>query len=235
MESRTPKEVLDLARSSEAQFVDLRFCDLPGIMQHFSMPIHELTEDGFEEGYGFDGSSIRGFQEIQESDMLLIPDPDTAVLDPFREHNTINLNCFVRDPVTGESYSRDPRYVAKKAEDYVRGTGIADTAYFGPEAEFYIFDQVRFDQNQHSGYYFVDSSEGVWGSGREYELDGSPNLGYKPGTRRATSRSPRWTATRTCAPRWCRSWSRSGSRSRSSTTRSARPVKPRSTCGSTPC
>ncbi|HSO96262.1 MAG TPA: type I glutamate--ammonia ligase [Acidimicrobiia bacterium] len=180
MESRTAKEVLDLAKSSDAAFVDLRFCDLPGIMQHFSMPIHELTEDGFDDGYGFDGSSIRGFQEIQESDMLLIPDPNTAVVDPFREHVTLNINCFVRDPVTGESYSRDPRYVAKKAEEYLKGTGLADTVYFGPEAEFYIFDQVRFDQNQFSGYYFLDSVEGVWGSGREFELDGEPNLGYKP-------------------------------------------------------
>ena len=149
-------------------------------MQHFSMPIHELTEDGFEDGYGFDGSSIRGFQEIQESDMLLIPDPNTAVIDPFRQHPTLNLNCFVQDPVTGESYSRDPRYIAKKAEEYLKGTGIADTPYFGPEAEFYIFDSVRFDQNQYSGYYFLDSVEGVWNSGREFELDGSPNLGYKP-------------------------------------------------------
>ena len=123
MESRTPSEVLKLAKDSGAEFVDLRFCDLPGVMQHFSMPIHELTEEGFDEGYGFDGSSIRGFQEIQESDMLLIPDPDTAVMDPFRQHATINLNCFVQDPVTGESYSRDPRYVAKKAEEYVKGTG----------------------------------------------------------------------------------------------------------------
>ena len=180
MESRTPQEVLKLAKDSGADFIDLRFCDLPGVMQHFSMPIHQLTEDSFSEGFGFDGSSIRGFQEIQESDMLLIPDPDTAVLDPFREHVTLNLNCFVQDPVTGESYSRDPRYIAKKAEEYVKGTGLADTAYFGPEAEFYVFDQVRFDQNQYSGYYFLDSAEGVWNSGREYELDGSPNLGYKP-------------------------------------------------------
>ncbi len=179
-EDRTAKDVLALAKDSGAEFVDLRFCDLPGVMQHFSMPIHELTEDGFDAGYGFDGSSIRGFQEIQESDMLLIPDPTTAVMDPFREHATLNLNCFVRDPVTGDSYSRDPRFVLKKAEDYLKGTGIADTAYFGPEAEFYIFDQVRFDQNQYSGYYFLDSSEGVWNSGRDYELDGSPNLGYKP-------------------------------------------------------
>jgi glutamine synthetase len=180
VESRTPKEVLDLAQSAGAQFVDLRFCDLPGVMQHFSMPIHELSEDGFEEGYGFDGSSIRGFQEIQESDMLLIPDPNTAIIDPFREHQTLNVNCFVRDPVTGESYSRDPRYVARKAEDYLKSTGLADTAYFGPEAEFYIFDQVRFDQTYNAGYYFVDSVEGVWGAGRAKELDGSPNRGYKP-------------------------------------------------------
>jgi len=149
-------------------------------MQHFSMPIHELTADGFDEGYGFDGSSIRGFQEIQESDMLLVPDPNTAVIDPFREHTTLSINCYVQDPITGEPYTRDPRYVAKKAEEYVKGTGIADTVYIGPEAEFYIFDSARFDQNQYSGYYYIDSVEGVWNSGREFELDGGPNLGYKP-------------------------------------------------------
>src|SRR3712207_3396920 len=115
-------------------------------MQHFSVPLHELTEESFEEGYGFDGSSIRGFQEIQESDMILLPDPNTAIIDPFRQHPTLNLNCFVRDPITGESYSRDPRYIAKKAEDYLTSTGIADTAYFGPEAEFFIFDDVRLDR-----------------------------------------------------------------------------------------
>ena len=180
MESRTPQEVLKLAKDSGTEFVDLRFCDLPGVMQHFSVPLHQLTEEVFTEGFGFDGSSIRGFQEIQESDMLLMPDPNTVVIDPFREHPTMNLNCFVVDPITGESYTRDPRYVAKKAEEYVKGTGIADTAYFGPEAEFYVFDQVRFDQNSHSGYYFLDATEGVWNSGREFELDGSPNLGYKP-------------------------------------------------------
>ncbi len=180
MGDRTAKDVLALAKENGADFVDLRFCDLPGVMQHFSMPMHQLTEEGFTEGYGFDGSSIRGFQEIQESDMILIPDPNTAVMDPFREHPTMNVNCFVKDPVTGESYSRDPRFILKKAEEYLKGTGIADTAYFGPEAEFYIFDKVQFDQNQYSGYYFLDSSEGVWNSGREFELDGSPNLGYKP-------------------------------------------------------
>src|SRR3984893_3210537 len=164
VESRTPKEVLDLAKSARAAFVDLRFCDLPGIMQHFSMPIHELTEDGFDDGYGFDGSSIRGLQEIQESYMLLIPDPNTAVLARFREHVTLNITCFVRDPVTGESYSRDPRYVAKKAEQYLNSTGIADTAYFGPEAEFFGFTDVRSSQDSHSAMYAVDSVEGIWNS-----------------------------------------------------------------------
>ncbi len=180
MEQRTASEVLKLAQDNSVEIVDVRFCDLPGLMQHFSVPAHELTADVFEDGLGFDGSSIRGFQEIQESDMLLIPDPNTAVLDPFRQHTTLNINAFVRDPLTGESYTRDPRYIVQKAESYLKSTGIADTAYFGPEAEFYIFDSVRFDQNQFSGYYFLDSVEGVWNSGRERELDGSPNLAYKP-------------------------------------------------------
>ncbi|HEX3542350.1 MAG TPA: type I glutamate--ammonia ligase [Acidimicrobiales bacterium] len=176
MQQRTPAEVLSLVQSEGIDIIDFRFCDLPGLMQHFSVPSHQLTDDGFEDGYGFDGSSIRGFQEIQESDMLLMPDPNTAVIDPFRQHKTLNINCFVRDPVTGESYSRDPRYVAQKAEDYLVSTGIADTAYFGPEAEFYIFDDVRFDQNSHEGYYHVDSVEGIWNSGK----DEKPNLGFKP-------------------------------------------------------
>jgi glutamine synthetase len=176
LEKRTASEVLSLATSEGIEIVDLRFCDLPGLMQHFSIPAHELTESAFEDGLGFDGSSIRGFQEIQESDMLLVPDPDTAVIDPFRQHKTLNINCFVRDPVTGEPYSRDPRYVAKKAEDYLVSTGVADTAYFGPEAEFFIFNSIRFDQNAHEGYYYIDSIEGIWNSGR----DEAPNLGFKP-------------------------------------------------------
>jgi len=173
---RTPEEVLSQLKKDGVEIVDIRFCDLPGLMQHFSIPAHELTEGAFEDGLGFDGSSIRGFQEIQESDMLLVPDPDTAVLDPFRQHKTLNVNAFVRDPVTGESYSRDPRYVAKKAEDYLTSTGVADTAYFGPEAEFFIFNNIRFDQNAHEGYYYIDSVEGIWNAG---SADG-PNLGFKP-------------------------------------------------------
>jgi glutamine synthetase len=176
VEERTPDDVLQLISDEGIEIVDVRFCDLPGLMQHFSMPAGQLTADVFDEGVGFDGSSIRGFQEIQESDMLLVPDPNTAVIDPFTQHKTLDINCFVNDPVTGESYSRDPRYVARKAEEYLTSTGLADTCYVGPEAEFFVFDDVRFDQNEHEGYYFVESIEAAWNTGR----DEGPNLGYKP-------------------------------------------------------
>jgi glutamine synthetase len=176
VEERTPAEVVQFARDQGVEIVDLRFCDLPGLMQHFSVPVKELTEDVFEDGFGFDGSSIRGFQEIQESDMILRPDPDTAVIDPFRKHQTLNLNCWVHDPITLESYSRDPRFVARKAEEHLRATGIADTCYVGPEAEFFIFDDVRFDQQPNRSFYQVDSVEASWNTGREE----NPNLGYKP-------------------------------------------------------
>jgi glutamine synthetase len=176
VEERTPDDVLQLIGDEGIEIVDLRFCDLPGLMQHFSMPAGQLTAEVFDEGVGFDGSSIRGFQEIQESDMLLVPDPSTAVIDPFTQHKTLNLNCFVNDPVTGESYSRDPRYVARKAEEYLTSTGLADTCYMGPEAEFFVFDDVRFDQNEHEGYYSIESVEAAWNTGREE----NPNLGYKP-------------------------------------------------------
>ncbi|GBC86585.1 Glutamine synthetase 1 [bacterium HR12] len=176
----TPRDVLAMAKAEGVEIVDLRFSDLPGLMQHFSIPVAELTEASFEDGLGFDGSSIRGFQEIQESDMLLVPDASTAFLDPFTEHRTLVLHCFVKDPITGEMYSRDPRYIARKAELYLRQTGIADTSYWGPECEFYIFDGVRFDQNQHEGYYHIDAVEGVWTAGREREPTGEPNRGYKP-------------------------------------------------------
>ncbi|HYU57215.1 MAG TPA: type I glutamate--ammonia ligase [Actinomycetota bacterium] len=173
----TPKDVLSMAKDAEAQIVDLRFCDLPGLWQHFSVPISELSEESFQDGFGFDGSSIRGFQEIQESDMLLVPDTSGAFIDPFLKHPTLVLNCFVKDPVTTEWYSRDPRYVAKKAEAYLQSTGIADVSYWGPECEFYIFDSIRFDQNQHSGYYFIDAVEGAWNSGTD---EPGGNKGYKP-------------------------------------------------------
>src|SRR5438067_2969441 len=158
--------------------VDVRFIDLPGIWQHFTIPASELDESAFEDGLGFDGSSIRGFQQIQESDMLLFPDPKTAFIDPFTREPTLNLICDVRDPLTKEPYSRDPRYVAQKAENFLRSSGVADVAYFGPEAEFYIFDNVRFDQTTNSGYYFLDSVEGAWNTGKEW-TDERPNLGFK--------------------------------------------------------
>ena len=171
-----PNDVMSLIKEHAVQAVDLRFVDLPGLWQHFTLSAREFSSEIFEEGIGFDGSSIRGFQEIQESDMLLVPDPASAFLDPFTAAPTLVLICSVRDPITGEWYSRDPRYVATKAESYLKSTGIADTAYFGPEPEFYIFDDVRFDQSYNYGFYYIDSVEGFWNSGKEEK----PNLGYKP-------------------------------------------------------
>src|SRR5256885_5200946 len=172
----SPADVVRKAKEAGVQVVDLRFTDLPGTWQHFSIPLKELTEDLFKEGIWFDGSSIRGFQAINESDMLLFPDPASAFVDPCLEVPTLSLTCDVADPVTGQRYSRDPRYVAQKAEQYLTKTGIATTAYYGPEAEFYIFNSVRFDQNAREGYYHIDSEEGIWNSG----TNGSPNLGHRP-------------------------------------------------------
>jgi glutamine synthetase len=173
---KTPKEVLSFAKENKVEFVDLKFIDLPGVWQHFTVPISELAESSFEEGFGFDGSSIRGWQPINLSDMLVIPDPNTAVMDPFMQHPTLSLIVDIVDPITKEAYTRDPRNIAKKAEKYLKSTGLADTVYFGPEAEFFIFDSIRFDQSQNFGFYYIDSVEGRWNSGKEE----SPNLGYKP-------------------------------------------------------
>ena len=172
----TPKDVIKLAEENKAVMANFKFLDFPGIWQHFAVPIAELKEEIFEEGLGFDGSSIRGWQAIHTSDMLVIPDAETAFMDPFMEYPTISLICNIVDPITKEYYTRDPRFIAQKAENYLRSTKIGDTAYFGPEAEFFIFDNIQFDQNSHSGYYFLDSVEGIWNSGR----DENPNLGYKP-------------------------------------------------------
>src|SRR5215472_17595913 len=161
----SPAEVLDRARRAGIKVVDLRFVDLPGTWQHFSVPLSGFDEDVFTDGIVFDGSSIRGFQAINESDMLLMPDPDSATIDPVLQVPTMYLVCNVVDPITRESYTRDPRYISQKAEAYLIKTGIADTSYWGPEAEFYIFNSLRFDQNSHSGYYFIDSEEGIWNSG----------------------------------------------------------------------
>ena len=171
-----PADVMSFIKENRVQVVDLRFIDLPGLWQHFTVSAKEFSVDAFDEGMGFDGSSIRGFQEIQESDMLLVPDAETAFLDPFTAVPTLVIICNVKDPVTGQSYSRDPRYIAIKAENYLKSTGIADTAYFGPEAEFFIFDDIRFSQGYDHGFYYLDSKEGFWNAGR----DEKPNLGYKP-------------------------------------------------------
>ena len=172
----TPKDVVKFSGENNAKMVDLKFLDFIGIWQHFTIPVSELKEEIFEEGLGFDGSSIRGWQPIHASDMLVVPDPSTAVMDPFMEEATLSLICDIIDPITRETYSRDPRSIAKKAELYLKSTGIADTAYFGPEPEFFIFDDIRFDQHGNHGFYYIDSIEGRWNSGREE----GPNLGYKP-------------------------------------------------------
>jgi glutamine synthetase len=172
----TAKDAIKLAKDQKAVAVDFKFLDFLGTWQHFTTPISELEDAVFEEGLGFDGSSIRGWQPIHASDMLVVPDPATAVMDPFMAHPTMSLICNIVDPITKEDYSRDPRNIARKAEAYLKSTGVGDTAYFGPEPEFFILDEVRFDTNEHSSYYYVDSAEGRWNSGR----DEGPNLGYKP-------------------------------------------------------
>ncbi len=176
MALQTAKDVLKFAKDNKVEVVDLKFCDVPGLWQHFSISAREFSEDVFEEGIGFDGSSIRGFQTIDESDMLLMPDPTTAFLDPFTEVPTLSLTCNVRDPITQEPYTRDARYVAQKAEKYLKSTGVADISYWGPEIEFYILDNVRFDQSYNFGFYHIDCIEGFWNSGQQDK----PNLGYKP-------------------------------------------------------
>ncbi|MCG7322714.1 MULTISPECIES: type I glutamate--ammonia ligase [Arsenicicoccus] len=172
----TPEEVLTFIKDEDVKFVDIRFCDLPGVMQHFNVPAQTLDEDFFTEGQAFDGSSIRGFQAIHESDMKLLPDVKTAYLDPFRVEKTLIMNFSIVDPFTDEPYSRDPRNIALKAETYLKSTGIADTAFFGAEAEFYVFDDVRYANNAQTSFYSIDSIEAAWNSGREEE---GGNRGYK--------------------------------------------------------
>ncbi len=174
---KTPVErVLEFVKANKIDFVDFKFMDFPGQWQHTTVPVSQLKAESFENGFGFDGSSLRGWKPINESDMLIIPDPSTMFVDPFIAAPTISLICDVYEPATKEKYSRCPRNIAQKAEAYLRSTGIADTVYFGPEAEFFVFDDVRFDSTANSSFYFVDSSEGKWNSGREE----NPNLGYKP-------------------------------------------------------
>jgi glutamine synthetase len=170
-----PKSVMEFVKKNEVKLLDLRFTDLPGLWHHVSYPIGQLSESSFEDGFGMDGSSIRGWAAIHESDMLLMPDPSTCVMDPFAEVPTMVMIADVVDPVTKQRYDKDPRYIATKAEMYLNSTGLADTAYFGAEAEFFIFDNVRFDQGVNQGFYFIDAEEGRWNSGREEN-----NLGYRP-------------------------------------------------------
>ena len=169
--AKTAADVVKMAK--EVQMVDFRFTDMPGTWQHFSIPAHALEEDQFEEGVGFDGSSIRGFQEIHESDMLLIPDPTSAFIDQVLEIPTMVILCDIYDPVTRQPYSRDPRYVARKAEAYLKQTGLANTSFWGPEAEFFLFNDVRYGNSINGVFYYVDSVEGWWNSGSDLK----PNLG----------------------------------------------------------
>ena len=175
-ETSAKDKVLKFIKEKNVQFVDLKFMDMPGQWQHITFPVTQFNAGSFEDGFGFDGSSIRGWKAINESDMLIIPDPNTMWVDPFVTAPTVSLTCDVYEPATKEKYSRCPRNIAQKAQAYLLSTGIADTVYFGPEAEFFVFDDVRFDSSQNSSFYFVDSVEGKWNSGR----DEGPNLGYKP-------------------------------------------------------
>jgi glutamine synthetase len=176
----SPKEVIEFAKKNKVKVADLKFVDMLGTWQHFTIPMSELTEDLFKDGSGFDGSSIRGWRAINNSDMLAIPDPSTMCLDPFTAVTTLSMACNIVDPITRENYDRDPRFIAQKAERYLKSTKIGDASYWGPEAEFFIFDQVRFDQNSHSSYYFVDSEEGIWNAGQEGMNLGS-KIRYKEG------------------------------------------------------
>ena len=172
----TPKDFFKLAEKHQAQMVDLKFVDMLGTWQHCSFPIDTWNDGTFEEGLGFDGSSIRGWKGIHESDMLAVPDTSTTCLDPFFKEPTLSVIADIVDPVTRQDFTRDPRNVARKAEEYLRKSGVADICYVGPEPEFFIFDEVRYEQNQHKGYYEIDSGEGAWNTARIEE----PNLGYKP-------------------------------------------------------
>jgi glutamine synthetase len=173
----TAKEVLDLIRKEQVVMVDLKFADFPGLWQHFSVPASRITEDVFEEGFGFDGSSIRGWQAINLSDMLVMPEPATAFMDPFMAHKTLSMICNIVDPVTRQDYTRDPRNISRKAANYLKSTGIADTAFYGPECEFFIFDSARFETSTNCGYYYIDSIEGRWNSGKD---EPGGNLAHKP-------------------------------------------------------
>src|SRR6266446_7274 len=223
------KKVLDMIKEHDAKYVDFRFTDPRGKWQHLAHHIRTITDEFLTEGVMFDGSSIAGWKAINESDMLLAPDCSTAVLDPFAAQTSVIVFCDVHEPLTGQPYSRDPRSTAKKAEQYLVSTGIGDTAYFGPEAEFFIFDDVRYESTMQAASYSIDAEEGPWVSAKQFP-DG--NTGHRRRSRAAISRSRRSTARATCGPKCCQSCMTWASRSRSITTRSP-PARPSSAPSST--
>jgi len=225
----SPKDVIELAKAQGAVMLDLRFIDLPGVWQHTSVPIHRLEMDSFEDGFGFDGSSIRGYKPINASDMLIIPQAPTAKMDPFTKAPTLVMICDIVDPITREPYGRDPRYIARKATAYLQQTGIADTVNFGPEAEFFVFDDVRFSSSPNHSFYSVDSNEAAWNTGR----DERPNLGYKIPIKGGYFPVMPTDTLMDLRTEICQSSETSATSSRSVTTRSPPPVSARSTCSST--
>jgi glutamine synthetase len=213
-----------MIKDHDVKLVDFKFTDLPGSWQHFTTTLTEYNEEIFTEGLGFDGSSIRGWRAINASDMLVIPDPTTAWIDVFNAEPTLSLICTIVDPITREPYDRDPRGVAEKAEAYLQSTGIADTAFFGPEAEFFIFDEVRYSYSGQLSFHLVDSAEGHWNSGKEE----FPNLGYKIRAKEGYFPLARWTRCRTSATRCAWSWRKPVFRSSGSITKSRPQARPRS-------
>ena len=224
----TAADVLKLIKEKEVKFVDLRFTDTKGKEQHVTVPTRVVDEAFFEDGKGFDGSSIAGWKGIQESDMILMPDPTTAILDPFFEETTLNLRCDIVEPSTMQGYERDPRSLAKRAEAYLKSTGIADASMWGPENEFFIFDSVRHGSSMNGCFYEVDSLQGAWNSRQPAST--AATSATARASRAATSRCRRWTPTRTCAPPCASRWRRWASRSRCTTPRSPPAARPRSTC-----
>jgi glutamine synthetase len=226
----TPKSVVELAKKAGAKMVDIKFVDTFGTWQHFSCPIRELTEEVFSDGFGFDGSSIRGWKSIEASDMLAMPDPATAFMDPFCAVPTLSLTCTIAETGTKELYTRDPRGIAQRAEKYLNSTGLADSAYMGPEAEFFIFDNVQFDSKSNGTFYSVDSEEAIWNSGRE-EM---PNTGYKIRHKEGYFPVAPRTRSRTSALRCASSWRNSVWPSSVSTTRSLPRARRKLTTASRP-
>jgi glutamine synthetase len=212
----SPADVLKMIKEKEVKFVDLRFTDTRGKEQHVSVPAKQFTQDKFDSGHAFDGSSIAGWKGIEASDMLLMPDPATANIDPFMDETTLLITCDVVEPSDGKGYERDPRSLAKRAEAYLKSSGVGDTAYFGPEPEFFIFDAVEWSVDMSGSYCKVFSTEAAWSTAEKFE---GGNMGHRPTVKAATSRCPRSTSCRTSVPRCASRWSRWASRSKCTTTK----------------